>query len=141
MTWCVGHLVEMCYPQDYDKSLEKWILETLPFIPESFMYKTIDKVRAQYNVVKKLLNREDIEKIYNCGDAGQEGEYIQRLVYMHAGYNKKATILRVWTDSYTEEEILSKIKNAKPAVHYDGYMHAGFELSIFDYLVGINFSR
>ena len=105
ITWCVGHLVTMSYPEVYDEKLKFWRLDTLPFIPTDWKYEIIPNVQKQFNIVQKLLQREDVEEIYNAGDSGREGEYIQRLVYMMAKPNPKAQIKRVWIDSQTEEEI------------------------------------
>ena len=113
ITWCVGHLVTMSYPEKYDEKLKFWRLDTLPFIPEEWKYEIIPQVENQFNIVKGLMQREDIEEIYNAGDSGREGEYIQRLVFMMAKPNPKAKIKRVWIDSQTEEEILRGIREAK----------------------------
>ena len=101
ITWCVGHLVTMSYPEKYDEKLKFWRLDTLPFIPEEWKYEIIPAVERQFNIVKSLLQREDVEQIYNAGDSGREGEYIQRLVFMMAKPNPKAKIKRVWIDSQT----------------------------------------
>ena len=140
VTWCVGHLVSMSYPEKYDENLKKWELNTLPFLPETFLYEVIPNVKDQFNTVKNLLTREDIDTIYVCTDSAREGEYIYRLVDMMAGVkgkNKK----RVWIDSQTEEEILRGIKDAKDISEYDNLACAAFLRAKIDYLMGINFSR
>ena len=106
ITWCVGHLVTMSYPEKYNEKLKRWSLDTLPFLPKEYKYEIIERVKNQFDVVQKLLQREDLTEIYNAGDSGREGEYIQRLVFMMAKPNPKAKIKRVWIDSQTEEEIL-----------------------------------
>ena len=141
ISWAIGHLIEMAYPETYDLNLKKWSPETLPFIPEDYLYQVKKDVKHQFEILKKLLNRKDISQIVNFGDSGVEGEYIQRLIYYMAGYNGEATLVRAWTDSYTDEAILRSIKNARLNSEYDGYMRAGFERAIADYLIGINFSR
>ena len=113
ITWCVGHLVTMSYPDKYDEKLKFWRLDTLPFIPEQWKYEIIPAVQNQFNIVQGLMQREDIEEIYNAGDSGREGEYIQRLVFMMAKPNPNAKMKRVWIDSQTEEEILRGIREAK----------------------------
>ena len=141
ITWCVGHLVTMSYPEKYDESLKFWRLNTLPFLPEEYKYEIIPAVEKQFNIVKGLLQREDIEEIYNAGDSGREGEYIQRLVFMMAKPNPNAKIKRVWIDSQTEEEILRGIKEAKDAKEYNSLSDSAFLRAKEDYLIGINFSR
>ena len=141
ITWCVGHLVTMSYPERYDEKLKFWRLDTLPFIPEEWKYEIIPAVERQFNIVKSLLQREDVEQIYNAGDSGREGEYIQRLVFMMAKPNPKAKIKRVWIDSQTEEEILRGIKEAKDQSEYDSLSDSAYLRAKEDYLIGINFSR
>ena len=141
ITWCVGHLVTMSYPDAYDENLKRWSMETLPFIPAEYKYEIIDNVKKQYQIVKKLFHREDVEAIYNAGDSGREGEYIQRLVLMMAGYNGKAALKRVWIDSQTEEEIIRGIREAKDSSYYDNLSNAAYLRAKEDYLMGINFSR
>jgi len=141
ITWCVGHLVTMSYPEKYDEKLKFWRLDTLPFIPEEWKYEVISNVQNQFNIVQSLLQREDIEEIYNAGDSGREGEYIQRLVFMMAKPNPKAIIKRVWIDSQTEEEILRGIREAKEASEYDSLSDSAYLRAKEDYLIGINFSR
>ena len=141
ITWCVGHLVTMSYPEKYDENLKFWRLDTLPFIPEEWKYEIIPAVENQFNIVKELLNREDIEEIYNAGDSGREGEYIQRLVFMMAKHNPKATMKRVWIDSQTEEEILRGIREAKDLSEYNSLSDSAYLRAKEDYLIGINFSR
>ncbi len=141
ITWCVGHLVTMSYPEKYDEKLKFWRLDTLPFIPEEFKYELIPATQNQFEIVKSLLQREDIEEIYNAGDSGREGEYIQRLVFMMAKPNPKAKMKRVWIDSQTEEEILRGIKEAKDLSEYDSLADSAYLRAKEDYLIGINFSR
>ena len=111
ITWCVGHLVTMSYPEKYDEKLKLWRLDTLPFIPEEWKYEIIPQVENQYNVINTLMHRDDIEVIYNAGDSGREGEYIQRLVFMMTKPDPKIPIKRVWIDSQTEEEMLKILKS------------------------------
>lgn len=141
ITWCVGHLVTMSYPEKYDESLKKWNLEQLPFLPEKYKYETIASVRGQFKIVKELLNRKDISTIYNAGDSGREGEYIQRLTYQMAGVNRSAQIKRVWIDSQTDEAIRAGLRDAKPSSCYDNLASAAYARAIEDYAIGINFSR
>ena len=141
ITWCVGHLVTMSYPEVYDEKLKFWRLDTLPFIPHEWKYEIIPAVQNQFNIVKNLLQREDVEEIYNAGDSGREGEYIQRLVFMMAKPNPKAQIKRVWIDSQTEEEIRRGIKEAKDESEYDSLSDSAYLRAKEDYLIGINFSR
>ena len=141
ITWCVGHLVTMSYPEKYDEKLKFWRLDTLPFIPKEWKYEIIPAVENQFNIVKSLLQREDVETIYNAGDSGREGEYIQRLVFMMAKPNPKAEIKRVWIDSQTEEEIKRGIDEAKPESEYDSLSDSAYLRAKEDYLIGINFSR
>ena len=141
ITWCVGHLVTMSYPEKYDENLKQWRLDTLPFIPKDWKYEIIPAVQNQFNVIQNLLQREDISEIYNAGDSGREGEYIQRLVLMMSKPNPNAKIKRVWIDSQTEEEILRGIKEAKDASEYDSLSDSAYLRAKEDYLIGINFSR
>ena len=141
ITWCVGHLVTMSYPEKYDEKLKFWRLDTLPFIPTTWKYEIIPAVENQFNIVKSLLQREDVEEIYNAGDSGREGEYIQRLVFMMAKPNPNAKMKRVWIDSQTEEEILRGIKEAKDLSEYDSLSDSAYLRAKEDYLIGINFSR
>ena len=141
ITWCVGHLVTMSYPEVYDEKLKFWRLDTLPFIPTEWKYEIIPAVKNQFNIVKELLQREDVEEIYNAGDSGREGEYIQRLVFMMAKPNPKAKIKRVWIDSQTEEEIQRGIREAKDQSEYDSLSDSAYLRAKEDYLIGINFSR
>ena len=141
ITWCVGHLVTMSYPEKYDEKLKFWRLDTLPFIPKEWKYEIIPQVANQFNIVKELMQREDIETIYNAGDSGREGEYIQRLVFMMAKPNKNAKMKRVWIDSQTEEEILRGIREAKDMSEYDSLSDSAYLRAKEDYLIGINFSR
>ena len=141
ITWCVGHLVTMSYPEKYDENLKFWRLDTLPFIPQEWKYEIIPAVQNQYNVVQQLLQREDVEEIYNAGDSGREGEYIQRLVFMMAKPNPSAKMKRVWIDSQTEDEIKRGIREAKDLSEYDSLSDAAYLRAKEDYLIGINFSR
>ena len=141
ITWCVGHLVTMSYPEKYDENLKFWRLDTLPFIPEEWKYEIIPAVQNQFNIIKTLLQREDVDAIYNAGDSGREGEYIQRLVFMMAKPNPKAEMKRVWIDSQTEEEIKRGINEAKPSNEYDSLSDSAYLRAKEDYLIGINFSR
>lgn len=141
VTWCVGHLVTMSYPEKYDEKLKQWRLDTLPFMPKDWKYEIIPAVENQFKVIQSLLQREDISEIYNAGDSGREGEYIQRLVLMMANPNPNAKIKRVWIDSQTEEEILRGIKEAKDASEYDSLSDSAYLRAKEDYLIGINFSR
>ena len=141
ITWCVGHLVTMSYPEKYDEKLKFWRLDTLPFIPQKWKYEIIPQVANQFNIIQGLMQREDIEEIYNAGDSGREGEYIQRLVLMMAQPNPKAVIKRVWIDSQTEEEILRGIREAKDSSAYDSLSDSAYLRAKEDYLIGINFSR
>lgn len=140
VTWCVGHLVTMSYPEKYDERLKRWSLDTLPFLPKEFKYEIIDGVKNQFTTVSNLLNREDVDTIYICTDSGREGEYIYRLVDMMANVQGK-TRKRVWIDSQTEDEILRGIREAKDWSEYDNLSAAAFLRAKEDYLMGINFSR
>ncbi len=140
VTWCVGHLVTMSYPEVYDPGLKKWSLETLPFIPEEFKYEVIPAVAKQFQIVSGLLNRKDVERIYVCTDSGREGEYIYRLVEQQANVKGKER-RRVWIDSQTEEEILRGIREAKDLKEYDNLSASAYLRAKEDYLMGINFSR
>lgn len=140
VTWCVGHLVTMSYPEKYDEKYKRWSFDTLPFLPREFKYEVIPGVQKQFQIVKGLLNRPDVETIYVCTDSGREGEYIYRLVAQMAGVkNKKQK--RVWIDSQTEEEILRGIREAKDLSAYDNLADSAYLRAKEDYLMGINFSR
>lgn len=141
VTWCVGHLVTMSYPEVYDPALKKWSLNTIPFMPDEFLYELIPDVRKQFNIVKGLLNRPDVERIYVCTDSGREGEYIYRLVDQMAEVPDTKDKRRVWIDSQTEEEILRGIREAKPLSEYDNLAASAYLRAKEDYLMGINFSR
>ena len=141
VTWCVGHLVTMSYPEVYDAALKKWSFQTLPFIPEHFLYEVIPGVSKQFNIVKGLLNRDDVSCIYVCTDSGREGEYIYRLVDDMAKVSSDKEKRRVWIDSQTEEEIKRGIKEAKLLSEYDNLSSAAYLRAKSDYLMGINFSR
>ena len=135
ITWCVGHLVTMSYPEVYDEKLKFWRLDTLPFIPKEWKYEIIPAVANQFNIIQKLMQRDDIEEIYNAGDSGREGEYIQRLVFQMADPNPNAKMKRVWIDSQTEEEIQRGIKEAEDMSKYDSlsdsaYLRAKEDLSL-----------
>lgn len=140
VTWCVGHLVTMSYPEKYDEKYKRWSFDTLPFIPSEFRYEVIDSVKKQFGIVSGLLKREDVETIYVCTDSGREGEYIYRLVEKQAGVKGKVR-KRVWIDSQTEEEILRGIREAKDLSAYDNLCEAAYLRAKEDYLMGINFSR
>ena len=140
VTWCVGHLVTMSYPEAYDPALRRWSLDTLPFIPKEFKYEVIDSVKKQFDIVSRLLNRPDVGTIYVCTDSGREGEYIYRLVDQMAGVKGK-TRKRVWIDSQTEEEIMRGIREAKDISAYDNLAASAYLRAKEDYLMGINFSR
>ncbi len=140
ITWCVGHLVTMSYPEKYDERYRRWSFDTLPFIPREFQYEVIDSVKKQFGIVSGLLKRQDVETIYVCTDSGREGEYIYRLVEKQAGVTGK-TQKRVWIDSQTEEEIRRGIREAKDLSAYDNLGEAAYLRAKEDYLMGINFSR
>ena len=140
VTWCVGHLVTMCYPDAYDPKYKKWSLSTIPFIPDKYRYQVIDGVKKQFGIVKRLLTDKEVDTIYICTDSGREGEYIYRLVAQEAGVQGKRQ-LRVWIDSQTKEEILRGIKEAKDDSEYDNLGSAAYLRAKEDYLMGMNFSR
>ena len=140
VTWCVGHLVTMSYPEKYDIKYKRWSLDTLPFLPREFKYEVIPGVQKQFEIVKGLLNREDVDTIYVCTDSGREGEYIYRLVAQMAGVRRKKE-KRVWIDSQTEEEIMRGIREAKDLSAYDNLSDSAYLRAKEDYLMGINFSR
>ncbi|MCR5186465.1 MAG: type IA DNA topoisomerase [Clostridia bacterium] len=143
ITWCYGHLITMSYPEVYDEKLKYWNLNTLPFLPKEYKYEVISGgiQEKQFSIVRQLLQREDIEVIYNAGDSGREGEYIQRLVFMMAKPNPNAEMKRVWIDSQTEDEIRRGIKEAKNLSEYDSLSDSAYLRAKEDYLIGINFSR
>ncbi len=141
VTWCVGHLVTMSYPEAYDPALKKWSLSTIPFLPEDFLYELIPDVQKQFQIVKKLLNRRDVVRIYVCTDSGREGEYIYRLVDQMAEVPDTKEKRRVWIDSQTGEEIRRGIAEAKPLSEYDNLAASAYLRAKEDYLMGINFSR
>ena len=140
ITWCVGHLVTMSYPDAYDEKYRRWSLAALPFIPEEFRYEVIEGTKKQFQIVASLLNRKDVDTIYVCTDSGREGEYIYRLVEQLSGVSGKAR-KRVWIDSQTEEEILRGIREAKDLSEYDNLAASAYLRAKEDYLMGINFSR
>ena len=141
VTWCVGHLVKLSYPEVYDEKLKRWSLETIPFMPDEYKYEVIDGVKKQFNIVKGLLTREDVDTIYICTDSGREGEYIYRLVDQEAHVSDDKQRKRVWIDSQTEEEIIRGIKEAKDWKEYDKLSDSAYLRAKEDYLMGINFSR
>lgn len=141
ITWCYGHLVNMSYPEVYDPAMQRWSMDTIPFIPTEYKYEVMDSVRNQFEVVKRLLNREDVECIYVCTDSGREGEYIYRLVDQEAQVPDSKIKKRVWIDSQTEEEIIRGIKEAKNLSEYNNLSDAAYLRAQEDYLMGINFSR
>lgn len=141
VTWCVGHLVTMSYPEAYDPAMKKWSMETLPFLPKEYKYEIIPNVKKQFQIVKELLTRKDVDTIYVCTDSGREGEYIYRLVDQEAKVPETKQRKRVWIDSQTEEEILRGIREAKPLSAYDHLSNAAYLRAQEDYLMGINFSR
>lgn len=140
VTWCVGHLVTMSYPEVYDEKYRRWSFDTIPFLPEEFKYEVIDSSRKQYTVVSSLMKRPDVTTIYVCTDSGREGEYIYRLVEQMSGVTGKER-KRVWIDSQTQEEILRGIREAKDLSEYDNLSDAAYLRAKEDYLMGINFSR
>ena len=140
ITWCVGHLVTMSYPEKYDEKLKFWRLDTLPFIPQEYKYEVISSVEKQFNIIKEIINRDDIDIIYVATDSGREGEYIYRLVDKMIGTDGKNK-RRVWIDSQTEEEINRGIREAKDLSEYDSLSDSAFLRAKEDYLIGINFSR
>ena len=141
ITWCVGHLVRLSYPEKYDMHLKKWNMQNLPFIPEEYIYEVIPEVAEQFNVVKKLLNDKSVSTIYYAGDSAREGIYIQFLVRQMAKHNKNADEKVVWINSQTKEEIIHGVNNAKSVAEYEKLAASGYMRAIEDYLVGINFSR
>jgi DNA topoisomerase-3 len=141
VTWCVGHLVSMSYPEAYDPVMKQWRMETLPFMPKQYIYEVIPAVKKQFDIVKALLTRADVDCIYVCTDSGREGEYIYRLVDKMAGVPTEKQRRRVWIDSQTEEEILRGIREAKPLSAYDALSDSAYLRAKEDYLMGINFSR
>ena len=140
ITWCVGHLVTMSYPEKYDEKLKYWRLDTLPFMPKEYKYEIIPSVEKQYNIIKELITRDDVDCIYVATDSGREGEYIYRLVEMQIGIKNKQR-RRVWIDSQTEEEIKRGIEQAKPLEEYNSLSDSAYLRAKEDYLIGINFSR
>ena len=140
ITWCVGHLVTMSYPEKYDEKLKFWRLDTLPFLPKEYKYEVIPSVEKQFNIIKKLLLRDDVDTIYVSTDSGREGEYIYRLVEQEVGVKGKNR-KRVWIDSQTEEEIKRGIKEAKDLEEYNSLSDSAYLRAKEDYLIGINFSR
>lgn len=141
ISWCVGHLITMSYPEKYDESLKKWSLNTLPFLPKEYKYEVIGNVKKQYEIIKSLLNRPDIDEVLWAGDPAREGQYIENLIRDQAGVNPNAIEKRVWIDSTTEDEIRRGIRDAKPMSDYDNLAASGYMRAIEDYSMGINFSR
>lgn len=141
ITWCVGHLVEMVYPEEYDIRYKKWMLQDLPFLPETYKYGVIKNVKQQYDIVHALLQREDIDTVYWAGDSGKEGQTIEENIRNFGGVRKGMQELRVWIDSQTEAEIKRGMAQAKPMSAYENLGKSGIMRSIEDYAMGINFSR
>ena len=141
ITWCVGHLIEMCYPGDYDEKYNKWKMEDLPFLPQTYKYAVIPNVKKQYDVVHNLMNSTEVDTILYAGDSGREGEVIIRLIRNFGGVRKGIEERRVWIDSFTEDEIKRGMREAKPISAYDNLAGAGIMRGIEDYAMGINFSR
>ncbi len=141
ITWCVGHLVEMAYPGEYDEKYKKWRLEDLPFLPREYKYHVIPNVKKQYDVVHSLLHRDDIMRVYWAGDAGKEGQTIEENIRRFGGVREGMEELRIWIDSQTEEEIMRGIREAKPMADYDNLANSGIMRTMEDYAMGINFSR
>lgn len=143
VTWSIGHLVTLCYPEEYDPELKHWSMDTLPFLPETYHYRVIDDVRKQFEIVKKLYNRDDISEIYYAGDSGREGLYIQMLIRAQAGIKAGIEEKVVWIDTQTDEEVIRGIREAKPLTtkYYQDLMQAGYMRAIADSAIGINFSR
>ena len=141
ITWCVGHLVEMVYPEEYDIRYKRWVLADLPFLPQTYKYGVIKNVQQQYDIVHKLLHRQDIDTVYWAGDSGKEGQTIEENIRNYGGVREGMTELRVWIDSQTEEEIRRGVQEAKPMSAYANLGSSGIMRSIEDYAMGINFSR
>ena len=141
ITWCVGHLVEMVYPEEYDIRYKRWVLADLPFLPQTYKYGVIKNVQQQYDIVHKLLHRQDIDTVYWAGDSGKEGQTIEENIRNYGGVREGMTELRVWIDSQTEEEILRGIREAKDLSEYDNLSASAYLRAKEDYLMGINFSR
>ena len=141
ISWCVGHLVGLVYPESYDIKYKKWKLEDLPFLPKDYKYDVIPSVRKQYDIVHGLLQRDDIDRVYWAGDAGKEGQTIEENIRNFGGVRDGMEELRVWIDSQTQEEILRGIKEAKPMSEYENLGKSGIMRTIEDYAMGINFSR
>ncbi len=141
ISWCVGHLVGLVYPESYDIKYKKWKLEDLPFLPKDYKYDVIPSVRKHYDIVHGLLQRDDIDRVYWAGDAGKEGQTIEENIRNFGGVRDGMEELRVWIDSQTQEEILRGIKKAKPMSEYENLGKSGIMRTIEDYAMGINFSR
>lgn len=141
ITWCFGHLVTLCYPEDYDEAMKAWSLDTLPFLPNEYKYRTITNTKEQFDIIKNIYHRSDIDTLYYCPDPAREGVLIQYLVRKLAGLNSNITEKMMWIDSITESEVLRALKEAKPVSNYDNIRDAGLARSIEDYAFGINFSR
>lgn len=141
ITWCIGHLIALSYPEKYNPAMKKWSLDTLPFLPTEYKYEVISSVKKQYNIVHKMLHRQDIDIVYWAGDSGREGQYIEALIRDKGGVRKGIVEKRIWIDSQTDEEIKNGIKNAKPMSAYDNMSASGYMRAIEDYSMGINFSR
>ena len=141
ITWCVGHLIEMSYPEKYDEKYKKWKMEDLPFLPQTYKYAVIPNVKKQYDVVHNLMNSTEVDTILYAGDSGREGEVIIRLIRNFGGVREGIEERRVWIDSFTEDEIKRGMREAKPISAYDNLAGAGIMRGIEDYAMGINFSR
>nr|MCR5748191.1 DNA topoisomerase III [Lachnospiraceae bacterium] len=141
ITWCVGHLVEMSYPDAYDEKYKKWNLQDLPFLPEEYKYAVIKNTNSQYKVVNRCLHREDISEVLWAGDSGREGQVIEELIRRYGGVRNGMIERRIWIDSTTEDEIRRGINEAKPYEEYSNLGNAGIMRGIEDYAMGINFSR
>lgn len=141
ITWCVGHLVCLAYPEKYDDKYKKWNIDDIPFLPDKYIYEVIPTVKKQYDIIKKFLNSKEIDTVYWAGDSAREGQVIEENIRILAGVRKGMKELRIWIDSQTEEEILRGIKTAKPMSEYDDLAKSGLMRAIEDYAVGINFSR
>lgn len=141
ITWCVGHLVRLSYPEKYDSSLKEWRLDSLPFLPDKYLYEVIPETAKQYKIVHSCLHREDVDTVYWAGDSGREGQLIEELIRLYGGVRAGIHEKRIWIDSQTEEAILNGIRDAKEMSSYQGIANAGLMRGIEDYAMGINFSR
>ncbi|MBF0203498.1 MAG: topoisomerase C-terminal repeat-containing protein [Desulfamplus sp.] len=142
ITWAVGHLVELFEPEDYDETLKKWRIETLPVIPEKFRYKPIKKTYQQFKIIKSLLKEKNIERVIIATDAGREGEVIARTILLESGFTDKERIFRFWTSQALVPDVVRKTMNElKPISHYDRLWRAGYYRQVADWLVGMNCTR